>query len=162
MDDIIEYLTAVPAWYLATCEGDQPRVRPFSFVMREGDTLWFCTATNKDVYHQLQQNPKFELSAWKPGRGWIIVTGVADLNDTAGDEVRKAGYEHMTALGETYEDWGDPRLTFFSLKEGIAKICKGVEAHTTHLHQAPAGNEPVPHLNNGTDSQKPGRGLLFI
>lgn len=28
MDDIIEYLTAVPAWYLATCEGDQPRVRP--------------------------------------------------------------------------------------------------------------------------------------
>ena len=107
MDDIIEYLTAVPAWYLATCEGD---------------TLWFCTATNKDVYHQLQQNPKFELSAWKPGRGWIIVTGVADLNDTAGDEVRKAGYEHMTALGETYEDWGDPRLTFFSLKEGIAKI----------------------------------------
>lgn len=122
MDDIIEYLTAVPAWYLATCEGDQPRVRPFSFVMREGDTLWFCTATNKDVYHQLQQNPKFELSAWKPGRGWIIVTGVADLNDTAGDEVRKASYEHMTALGETYEDWGDPRLTFFSLKEGIAKI----------------------------------------
>ena len=110
MDDIIEYLTAVPAWYLATCEGDQPRVRPFSFVMREGDTLWFCTATNKDVYHQLQQNPKFELSAWKPGRGWIIVTGVADLNDTAGDEVRKAGYEHMTALGETYEDWGDPRF----------------------------------------------------
>ena len=66
MDDIIEYLTAVPAWYLATCEGDQPRVRPFSFVMREGDTLWFCTATNKDVYHQLQQNPKFELSAWSP------------------------------------------------------------------------------------------------
>lgn len=47
MDDIIEYLTEVPAWYLATCEGDQPRVRPFSFVMREGDTLWFCTATNK-------------------------------------------------------------------------------------------------------------------
>lgn len=28
----------------------------------------------------------------------------------------------MTALGETYEDWGDPHLTFFSLKEGIAKI----------------------------------------
>ena len=28
----------------------------------------------------------------------------------------------MTALGETYEDWGDPRLTFFSLKEGVAHI----------------------------------------
>ncbi len=42
--------------------------------------------------------------------------------DTAGDEVRKAGYEHMTALGETYEDCDDPRLTFFSLAEGKAKI----------------------------------------
>lgn len=42
-----------------------------------------------------------------------------------------------------------------------ASSCKGVEAHTTHLHQAPPVNEPVPHLNNGTDSQKPGRGLPF-
>ena len=41
MDELIEYLTSVPAWYLATCEGDQPHVRPFSFAMREGDTLWF-------------------------------------------------------------------------------------------------------------------------
>lgn len=122
MDELIEYLTSVPAWYMATCEGDQPHVRPFSFAMREGDTLWFCTATNKDVYKQLVENPKFELSAWKPGHGWVILTGKASMVDTAGDEIRKAGYEHMTALGETYEDCDDPRLTFFSLAEGTAKI----------------------------------------
>lgn len=109
MDELIEYLTSVPAWYLATCEGDQPHVRPFSFVMREGEKLWFCTATNKDVYEQLVANPRFELSAWKPGRGWVILTGVASMVDTAGDDVRRAGYEHMTALGETYEDFDDPR-----------------------------------------------------
>lgn len=62
MDEILEYLTSVPAWYLATCEGDQPRVRPFSFAAIDGGKLWFCTATNKDVYHQLKANPKFELS----------------------------------------------------------------------------------------------------
>lgn len=122
MDEVLEYLTSVNAWYLATCEGNQPHVRPFSFAMRESSTLWFCTATNKDVYHQLQANPKFELTAWKPGRGWIILTGEASLNDTAGEEVRKAGYEHMTALGETYEGWDDPRLTFFSLTHGVAHI----------------------------------------
>lgn len=122
MDEIIEYLANVPAWYLATTEGDQPRVRPFSFVAKDGGKLWFCTATNKDVYHQLKENPKFELSAWKPGRGWIVVTGVAGMEDNAGEETRKAGYEHMTALGETYEGWDDPRLTFFSLEEGTAKI----------------------------------------
>ena len=123
---IVDYLTSVPAWYLATVEdtpeGAQPHVRPFSFAALQDGEIQFCTATTKDCYREMQANPRVELTAWKPGRGWIIVTGVADLNDTAGDEVRKAGYEHMTALGETYEDWGDPRLTFFSLKEGIAKI----------------------------------------
>lgn len=122
MDELIDYLTSVPAWYLATCEGDQPRVRPFSFAMREGDTLWFCTATTKDVYQQLQDNPKFEATAWKPGHGWVVLTGKASLVDTAGEAVRRAGYEHMTALGETYEGWDDPHLTFFSLASGTAKI----------------------------------------
>ena len=122
MDEILEYLTSVPAWYLATCEGDQPRVRPFSFAAIDGGKLWFCTATNKDVYHQLKANPKFELSGWKPGFGWIVVTGKASMIDEVNPETRKAGYDHMTALGETYDGPEDPRLTFFSLAEGTAKI----------------------------------------
>ncbi len=122
MDEILEYLTSVPAWYLATCEGDQPRVRPFSFAALDGGKLWFCTATNKDVYCQLKENPKFELCGWKPGFGWIVVTGKASMIDEASAQTRQAGYEHMTALGEVYEDPNDARLTFFSLAEGTAKI----------------------------------------
>ncbi len=34
---IVDYLTSVPAWYLATCEGDQPHVRPFSFAAVQDD-----------------------------------------------------------------------------------------------------------------------------
>ena len=41
MDDIIEYLTSVPAWYLATCEGDQPHVRPFSFAAEQDGNSQF-------------------------------------------------------------------------------------------------------------------------
>ncbi len=122
MDEVVEYLASLPAWFLATCEQDQPRVRPFSFVAIDNGKLWFCTATHKDVYLQLQKNPRFELSGWKPGRGWIVVTGKAGLVDTVSNETRLAGYEHMTALGETYEGPDDPRLTFFSLEEGVAKI----------------------------------------
>ena len=84
--------------------------------------LWFCTATNKDVYVQLEANPKFEASGWHPGQPWIVVTGEADLEDTVSEATRIAGYEHMTGLGETYEGPNDPRLTFFSVKNGIAKI----------------------------------------
>ena len=121
MDEVIDSLSNIPAWF-APCEGAQPRVRPFSFAAEDGGKLWFCTATNKDVYVQLEANPKFEASGWHPGQPWIVVTGEADLEDTVSEATRIAGYEHMTGLGETYEGPNDPRLTFFSVKNGIAKI----------------------------------------
>lgn len=120
---ILDYLTGVPAWYLATCEGDQPHVRPFSFAALEGGRLWFCTATTKDVYRELRANPKFELTAWKPGSGWIILRGQADLDGSVGAAVRQAGYDHLTALGECYSGPDAPELTFFSMTDAQAWIC---------------------------------------
>lgn len=120
---ILDYLTGVPAWYLATCEGDQPHVRPFSFAALEGGRLWFCTATTKDVYRELRANPKFELTAWKPGSGWIILRGQADLDGSVGAAVRQAGYDHLTALGECYSGPDAPELTFFSMTGAQAWVC---------------------------------------
>lgn len=119
----VDYLTSVPAWYLATCEGNQPHVRPFSFAAEQDGRIWFCTATTKDVYRELESNPKFELTAWKPGSGWIILRGKADLRDRANEEVRQAGFEHMTALGESYDSPHDETLTFFSVAEAQAWLC---------------------------------------
>ena len=123
LQTIADYLSSVPAWYLATCEGDQPHVRPFSFVALEEGTLWFCTATTKDVYRELQANPKFELTAWKPGSGWIIVRGSADLRDRASAAVREAGFKHMGALGEHHESPNAPELTFFTIANAQAWLC---------------------------------------
>ena len=120
---IVDYLTSVPAWYLATCEGDQPHVRPFSFAAVQDGRIWFCTATTKDVYHELEANPKFELTAWKPGSGWVIMRGRADLRDRANAEVRRAGFEHMTGLGECYDGPRDATLTFFTVEDPEAWIC---------------------------------------
>lgn len=120
---VLEYLTSVPAWYLATCEGDQPHVRPFSFAAIEGGRVWFCTATTKDVYRELEANPKFELTAWKPGHGWIILRGKADLDDRAGAGVRQAGFEHLLALGEQHTGPDAPELTFFSMTDAQAWVC---------------------------------------
>lgn len=120
---IIDYLTSVPAWYLATCEGDQPHVRPFSFAAEQDGKIWFCTATTKDVYRELKANPKFEATAWQPGRGWIILRGEAGLTDKAQAEVRLAGYQHMTGLGEHYDGANDATLTFFSVENPSAWEC---------------------------------------
>ena len=120
---IVDYLTSVPAWYLATCEGDQPHVRPFSFAAEEGGRIWFATATTKDVYRELEANPRFELTAWKPGHGWIILRGRADLVDRAGDRVREDAWRHLESLGESYDGPDDARLTLFSMTDAEAWLC---------------------------------------
>lgn len=123
LQKVLEYLTSVPAWYLATSEGDQPHVRPFSFAAEHEGRIWFCTATTKDVYRELCANPKFELTAWKPGSGWLIMRGEADMVDRATPEIRVEGYEHMLNLGESHDGPDDPELTFFTTLHAEAWVC---------------------------------------
>ena len=124
---IVDYLTSVPAWYLATVEdtleGAQPHVRPFSFAALQDGEIQFCTATTKDCYREMQANPRVELTAWKPGRGWVILRGRANLEDRANATVREEGFKHMVALGEGWDDPADPRLTFFTIDDAEAWLC---------------------------------------
>jgi uncharacterized pyridoxamine 5'-phosphate oxidase family protein len=109
---VVEYLCSVPAWYLATSVGERPHVRPFSFAAAEGGRLWFCTANDKDVYEELSANPWFELSAWKPGSPWLVLSGRAEFAEPS-PALRQAGFEHMTWLGEAHESADDGKLVFF-------------------------------------------------
>lgn len=60
LNTVLEYLTSVPAWYLATSVDGQPHVRPFSFAQIQDGKLWFVTARTKDVWQELLQNQRFE------------------------------------------------------------------------------------------------------
>lgn len=128
MDEIVSYLTHIPAWYLATTDVNdpaQPRVRPFSFAMAAEGKLWFCTSRDKDVWAELAANPKFELSGWKPGTGWIVLSGEAVLMDdpSVPEDVFQAGFEHMIGLGEAHESAHDGRLAFITVANGHARFC---------------------------------------
>ncbi len=126
-ETIVEYLTSVPAWYLATVEetpnGAQPHVRPFSFAMLQDGEIQYCTATTKDVYREMAANPRVELTAWKPGSGWVILRGRANLEDRANAATRQGGFEHMVGLGEAWESADDERLTFFTIDDAEAWLC---------------------------------------
>lgn len=128
MDEILNYLTSIPAWYLATTDANdptQPRVRPFSFAAVDDGKLWFSTSRDKDVWHELEANPKFELSGWKPGEYWIVISGEANLADNANvsEAVHQAGFEHMVSIGEHHDSPDDGRLVYFSVKSGRARFC---------------------------------------
>ena len=122
-ETVLQYLTSVPAWYLATSVDDQPHVRPFSFAAEQDGKLWFCTATTKDVREELLANQRFEATSWWPGHGWLILRGIAGLDDRVGDDIRQAGYDHLTGLGEHYDGPHDPTLVHFSVEDPQAWIC---------------------------------------
>ena len=79
MEEIYEFLKQAGTYYLATVEGDQPRVRPFGTVDLFEGRLYIQTGKKKAVSRQLHENPKAELCAFQNGK-WVRVAGelVAD------------------------------------------------------------------------------------
>jgi uncharacterized pyridoxamine 5'-phosphate oxidase family protein len=70
MDEVYEFLKAVETYYLATEDGDQPRVRPFGTAHIFEGKLYIQTGKVKNVSKQIHANPKIEISAAKGGE-WI-------------------------------------------------------------------------------------------
>lgn len=74
MEEVYQFLKDAETYYLATVEGDQPRVRPFGTVDLFEGRLYIQTGKIKNVSHQIQANPKVELCAFKDGT-WLRVAG---------------------------------------------------------------------------------------
>lgn len=74
MKEVYEFLKKAGTYYLATVDGNQPRVRPFGTVAVFEDKLYIQTGKSKDVSKQLQANPKAEICAFQDGV-WLRVSG---------------------------------------------------------------------------------------
>ena len=74
MQEVYKFLKEAETYYLATVDGDQPRVRPFGTVDIFEDKLYIQTGKSKDVSKQIQKNPKVEICAFKGGE-WLRVAG---------------------------------------------------------------------------------------
>ena len=74
MNEVLEFLKSAGTYYLATVDGDQPRVRPFGTAEVFEGRLYIQTGKIKDVSKQLAANPKAEICAFKDGV-WLRVSG---------------------------------------------------------------------------------------
>ena len=72
MERTLKFLKEAGTYYLATVDGDQPRVRPFGTVNEFEEKLYIQTGKKKDVSKQLHANPKAEICAFMNGE-WIRV-----------------------------------------------------------------------------------------
>jgi len=77
MNEVLQFLKENPIFYIATVDGDTPKVRPFGFVMEYDGKLCFCTNNQKNVYRQLKTNPKFEISTTSKDGKWLRLKGKA-------------------------------------------------------------------------------------
>ncbi len=128
MNEVYEFLKKCGVYYLATVEGDQPRVRPFGTYDVFEDKLYIQTGKIKPVAQQMKANPKVEISAMSPDGKWIRIAAEAVLDDNI------AAQEHMLAaypsLQAQYKP-GDGNTEVYYLKNATAVICSFTEAPRT-------------------------------
>ena len=80
MEEVYRFLKEAQTYYLATMDGDQPRVRPFGTADLFEGKLYIQTGKSKDVSKQIQKNPKVELCAFKDGT-WLRLSGTLVRDD---------------------------------------------------------------------------------
>lgn len=116
MDQVERFLKEAQTYYLATVEGNQPRVRPFGTAHIFEGKLYIQTGKVKDVSKQLHQNPKAEICAFKDGK-WLRVCGELIEDDRI--EARQSMLEAYPSLQKMYQaDDGNTEVFYF--KEATA------------------------------------------
>ena len=111
MDKVLKFLKDAETYYLATVEGDQPRVRPFGTVYVFEGKLYIQTGKVKDVSKQLHQNPKVEICAFKNGE-WLRVSGKLIEDDR--NEARQSMLDAYPSLQKMYKaDDGNTEVFYF-------------------------------------------------
>jgi len=104
IEKVCKFLEECGTYYLATVDGDQPRVRPFGTVLVFEDKLYIQTGKVKPVSRQLAANPKAEICAFRDGK-WIRVSGELVNDDRI--EVKRAMLDKYPSLRGMYSPEDD-------------------------------------------------------
>lgn len=124
MKKVCEFLKNAETYYLATVEGDQPRVRPFGTAHIFEDKLYIQTGKAKPVSSQLKENAKAEICAFKDGK-WLRVAGELIEDDRV--EARKSMLDAYPNLRAMYDE-NDGNTQVFYFKNAVATFSSFTEA----------------------------------
>ena len=116
MERVCQFLKDAGVYYLATVEGDQPRVRPFGTAHIFDGKLYIQTGKVKPVSKQLAVNPKAEICAFKDGR-WLRVA--CELVEDDRVEARKSMLDEYAELRRMYDE-NDGNTQVLYMKDATA------------------------------------------
>ncbi len=124
IERVCQFLDDAKTYYLATSEGDQPRVRPFGTAMVYEGRLYIQTGKAKAVSRQIAANPKAEICAFHEGR-WLRVAGELVNDDRR--EPKVAMLEKYPTLKAMYSpDDGNTQVLYF--KDAVATFASFTSA----------------------------------
>ena len=119
MNRVYEFLKAAETYYLATVEGDQPRVRPFGTIHMFEGKLYIQTGKGKSVAKQIAANPKVELCAMK-GDEWIRIAGTLVLDVRI--EAQESMLSDYPSLRAMYTTGPNGNTAVYYFKDATATI----------------------------------------
>ena len=127
MEEVYQFLKACGTYYLATMDGEQPRVRPFGTIDIFNGQLTIQTGRKKDVAKQMLANPKVELCAFD-GQHWLRLAAKAvEVPDIA---AQKHMLDAYPSLHNAYAP-GDGNTMIFALTEATATFSSFTEPSRT-------------------------------
>lgn len=119
--DCIKFARENPIAWIATVEGDQPRVRAFGMWFADETGFYFQTATLKEIVAQLKTNPKVEFAFYQPDdmSGTMLrVSGEVEFLDD--QELKEKVINDRPFLKELGITSQDERLVIFRVSRGEA------------------------------------------
>ncbi len=121
MQEVQNYLKECGAFYIATVDGDQPRVRPFGVSEIINGRLYIMTGKVKDVFKQMDANGKFEICALKPsGSEWMRLSGTLVNDDDLA--VKTEFLERNPGLKSMYKP-NDGNMAVLYITNATARFC---------------------------------------
>ena len=117
MSKIKDFLTETGIFFLATTDGNQPKIRPLGAFLEVDDKLIFGVGDFKNVYKQMAANPLVEIAACKPDGHWLRYTGKAvfETDGKYAEEMIKAFH-----LDTIYNEQTGNNLMTFHLEDATA------------------------------------------
>ena len=114
METVCGFLKEAGVYYLATVDGDQPRVRPFGTALIFEGRLYIQTGRKKNVSKQLARNGKVEICAFQPQKNrWLRLSGT--LVDDSRREAKQAMLDAHPGLKKMYSaDDPDTQVLYFA------------------------------------------------
>ena len=127
MKEVYDFLKKCGVFYLATVDGDKPRVRPFGAINIFEDKLYIQTGKVKNVSKQMQKNPNIEICAFNEGK-WIRIEAQVVTDDRV--EAKKSMLDENPNLRNMYSETDDNTEVLY-LKNATAIISSFTEEAKT-------------------------------